>query len=277
MTKRPTKEAADTGSKREGRLNQRNQSPLRSGERGQSRMFYLLLALVGAGGVAWLITASGGGAQSAAEPLPESPVDVEADPSAGLALGPEDAPVTIMDFSDYSCPHCARFASFTGRLIRQNYVENGGPVRWIHYDYVLGTFPNSVAASIAARCAGDQGLYWPMHDLLLARQTRWAMDRDPNGRFREIADDLNLDGGAFGRCLSEQRYLDRVMAVRKYGDEMGVNSTPTLFFNGRRLDLATEGDYTVLERLIQDAVSAAESESTAGGGAEARGESESGP
>jgi protein-disulfide isomerase len=230
----------------------------------------LLLAVVAAGGIAWLISASGS-SQSASEPLPEIPVDVEADPSAGLALGDADAPVTIMDFSDYSCPHCARFASFTGRLMRQNYVENGGPVRWIHYDYVLGTFPNSVAASIAARCAGDQGRYWPMHDLLLARQTRWAMDGDPNGRFREIADDLGLDGGEFGSCLREQRHLDRVMclreqrhldrvmAVRKYGDELGVNSTPTLFLNGRRLDLATEGDYTVLERLVQQAVSESES------------------
>lgn len=235
-------------------MNQRKQTPPRSGERGQSRTFYLLLALVVVGGVAWLIAAGGGSSQTAVEPLPEAPLDVEADPSAGLALGEADAPVTIMDFSDYSCPHCARFASFTGRLIRQNYVGNGGPVRWIHYDYVLGTFPNSVAASIAARCAGDQGQYWPMHDLLLARQTRWAMDRDPNGRFREIADDLGLDGGEFGRCLSEQRHLDRIMAVRMYGEELGVNSTPTLFLNGRELNLATEGDYAVLERLVQQAV-----------------------
>lgn len=235
-------------------MNQRKQTSHRSGERGQSRTFYLLLAVVAAGGIAWLIAASGGGSQSAAEPLPEIPVDVEADPAAGLALGADDAPVTIMEFADYSCPACARFTSFTGRLIRQNYVGDGGPVRWILYDYVLGTFPNSVAASIAARCAGDQGQYWPMHDLLFARQTRWARDRDPSGRFREIADELGLDGGEFGRCLSEQRYLDRVMAVRKYGDEMGVNSTPTLFFNGRRLNLATEGDYAVLERLVQQAV-----------------------
>lgn len=242
-------------------MSQRRQTSPRDGERGQSRTFYLLLALVVAGGVAWLIVAGGGASQSAAEPLPEIPVDVEADPSAGLELGAADAPVTIMDFSDYSCPHCARFASFTGRLIRQNYVGDGGPVRWIHYDYVLGTFPNSVAASIAARCAGDQGQYWPMHDLLLARQSRWAMDRDPNGPLREIAEDIGLDDGEFGRCLSERRHLDQIMAVRKYGDEMGVNSTPTLFLNGRRLE-PTEWDYSVLERLIQQAANpgAAETE-----------------
>ena len=234
-------------------MNQRKQTSPRGGASGQSRKFYLLLAVVAAGGIAWLIAASGG-SQSAAVPLPEIPIDIEADPSAGLALGAADAPVTIMEFADYSCPHCARFASFTGRLMRQNYVGNGGPVQWILYDYVLGTFPNSLAASIAARCAGDEGKYWAMHDLLLARQTRWAMDRDPNGRFREIADELGLDGGQFGRCLSEQRHLDRVMAVRKYGDEMGVSSTPTLFLNGRRLNLETEGDYAVLERLVQQVV-----------------------
>lgn len=221
-----------------------------------------------------MIAASGGSSPPASTQLTEIPADVQADPSAGLALGPVDAPVTIMDFSDYSCPACARFASFTGRLMRQNYVGENGPVRWIHYDYVLGTFPNSVAASIAARCAGDQGRYWPMHDLLLARQTQWAMDRDPNGRFREIADDLGIDGGEFGRCLSEQRHLDRVMAVRKYGDQLGVSSTPTIFFNGRPLDLMTEGDYSVIERLIQEAVREGASEAE---GAPAAGEaSESG-
>jgi protein-disulfide isomerase len=231
-------------------LNQKKKAPKQSGGGGAGKKFYMVLALVVAAGLVWLISAglSDSAGQPAAQPLP---VDIEADAGAGIALGAEDAPVTIMEFADYSCPHCATFANFTGRLLRQNYVGGDGPVRWVLYDYVLGTFPNSMAASLAARCAGDQGQYWPMHDLLFARQARWSTERDPSGTLRDLADELDLDGGDFRACMSEERHLEPIVAVRKYGDELGINSTPSLFVNGRPVNLATEGTYEALEQLIR--------------------------
>ncbi len=232
-------------------MNQKKKAPSGGGG-GAGRPFYVILGLVVVAGIVWLISAAGGdgGAQTAASPVS---LDIQADPGAGIAQGAEDAPVTIMEFADYSCPHCASFATFTGRLLRQNFVGDGGPVRWVLYDYVLGTFPHSMAASLAARCAGDQGQYWAMHDLLLARQTRWSRERDPSGTLRDLAGQLGLDGGDFRACMSEERHMEQILAVRKYGDQLGVNSTPTLFLNGRALNLETEGSYEAIEQAIRTA------------------------
>ncbi|MDX1577733.1 MAG: thioredoxin domain-containing protein, partial [Gemmatimonadota bacterium] len=177
--------------------------------------------------------------------------EVEADPSVGIALGAESAPVEIMEFADYSCPHCANFAGFAGKLLRQNYVEGGGPVRWVLYDYVLGTFPHSVAAHVAARCAGEQGLYWPMHDLLLARQAGWARGGDPMDAIASIAEEVGVEMGPYRECMGEGRPLPSIAASRKYGQDLGVSSTPTLFVNGRKIDLTGREPYSYVESLIQ--------------------------
>lgn len=220
------------------------------------RGFYLALALVAAGGVAFLITAGGGGDGELTSPLPSWAENVEPDSAAGVPRGPRDAPVTIMEFVDYQCPHCAQFASFTGRLLQENYVEERGLVRWVLYDYLVG-FPNELPAAIAARCAGEQGRYWEMHDILLARQARWGAADDPGGSFREYAAQIGLDGTPFRECLAERRPLEDVMASHAYGERLGVRGTPTLFLNGRRLDNRTESSYERLEQLILSAADSA--------------------
>lgn len=239
---------------------------------GGNRMFYIVAGAIVLAGIVWLLVARGGGAGSVADlPTPEEfqslAADVEADASVGIAQGPESAPVEILEFADYSCPHCATFAGFAGKLLRQNYVETpDAPVRWVLYDYVLGSFPNSVPAAIAARCAGDQGLYWPMHDLLFAQQTGWYTSASPGGTLAEIAERVGVDMGAWRECVSEGRHLEEVAASRKYGEQMGVSSTPTLFLNGQRLDLQGKEPYSYIEGLIRaalDAGSMDEDEATA--------------
>lgn len=217
--------------------------------------FYALLGVVAAGGIAFLLTA-GGDSGELTSPLPAWAETVEPDSAVGVSLGAPDAPVTIVEFADYQCPHCAQFGSFTGRLLRQNYVENGGLVRWILYDYLVG-FPNDIPAAIAARCAGEQGRYWQMHDLLLAQQSRWGASDSPGRRFRDYAKQVGLDQGGFETCLEERRPLEAVMASHAYGERLGVSGTPTLFLNGRRLDNRTEADYESLERLILAAADSA--------------------
>ncbi len=212
------------------------------------------LVLAAVAGLSWTLLGCGEN-----EP-PPPPIDtlaaVEADSSAGVPIGRADAPVTIWEFVDYQCPHCAQFSSFTGRLIRQNYVDNGGPVRWIMYDFVIGSFPHSIPAALAARCAGEQGQYWPMHDVLLARQNRWAVVDRPTPVFRDFAEELGLDLGAYDACMSERRGLMEIAAARQYGTQHGVNSTPTIFLNGRRLEVM-ETSYEGIEALIQAAVDSA--------------------
>ena len=95
-----------------------------------------------------------------------------------------------------------------------------------------------------------------MHDLILGRQIRWAQARSPEQEFRSYADEIGLDRDRYDACMSERRPLQQIAAARRYGDDLGVNSTPTLFFNGRVL-LPEESSYEVLERLIQAAVDSA--------------------
>lgn len=217
--------------------------------RGAGWKFYLALGLVAVGGVAFLLMAGGAGDGELTSPLPAWAETVEADSASGIPLGPEDAPVTIVEFADYACPHCAQFGSFAGRLIRQNYVQDRALVRWVYYDYLVG-LPHDLPAAIAARCAGEQGRYWEMHDLLLAQQSRWSGSDDPGGAFREYAGQIGLDRDAFAECLAERRPLEAVLASHKYGERLGVRGTPTLYLNGRRLDNRTESSYQDLERLI---------------------------
>jgi len=236
---------------------QRMQTASASG--GTNKLFYVILGVVVLGGVGWLVLAGrGDGPTESPAAALAGAAEIESDPNAGVPLGPEGSPAEIWEFFDFSCPHCANFAGFTGRLLRQHFVENGGPVRWVSYDYVLGSFPNSLEAALSARCARDQGEagYWLMHDMLLARQLSWAMVDNPSGEIRDIAEEAGLDGRALRSCVQEQRHLETVLASRRFGDELGVNSTPALFLNGRRLD-GDETSYEGFEQLIEAAIDSA--------------------
>ena len=219
-----------------------------------NKWFPIALVVIVAVGGYWLFVGGGQGGSGppATHPdLLEVLAEAEADPSVGVAIGPESAPITIEEFYDPSCPHCATFAGFAGKLLRQNYVETANaPVRWVSYDYMVG-FPNSVAASLAARCAGEQGLYWPVHDLILARQTRWYQLADPGGAIAEIASQAGVDADAWNACMRERRPLEDIAKSHQVGVSRGVNSTPTLFVDGVRVDLAGVEPYSHIEGLIQ--------------------------
>ena len=225
----------------------------------KNRWFPIALVVIVAAGGYWLFVGGGQGGSGppATHPdLLEVLAEAEPDASVGVPIGPESAPITIEEFYDPSCPHCATFAGFAGKLLRQNYVETANaPVRWVSYDYLVG-FPNSVAASLAARCAGEQGLYWPVHDLILARQTRWYQLADPADAIAEIATQAGVDADAWNACMRERRPLEDIAKSHQFGVSRGVNSTPTLFVDGVRVDLAGVEPYTHIEGLIQARIEA---------------------
>jgi protein-disulfide isomerase len=221
---------------------------------GPGKMFYVLLAGVAVAGVlALLLLKRGGADQTAGHPLSVAQTAVPADSNAGIVEGRADAPVTFEEFADYTCPHCAEFTSLTGRALRQNYVETG-KVRWILYDFPLSRETNAIAAALAARCAGAQGDYWAMHDLLYAHQLEWALSQSPEGHFADYAGQAGVDVGKWKQCYSDQTYISQIIASRNYGNQLGVNSTPTLFIDGQRVS-TKDYDYGSLEKLIQQAAS----------------------
>jgi hypothetical protein len=144
----------------------------------------------------------------------------------GNEAGDPDAPVTLMDFSDYQCPACQQFALQTKPVVFRDYVEEG-LVRFVYHDYLVG-FPHSFLAARAARCAGDLGDYWAYHDMLYQMQPNWSGQADPFSNFVRYATDLGIDRGAFRSCLGSDEHARTVTANLYLAEQLRVSGTPTL-------------------------------------------------
>jgi protein-disulfide isomerase len=218
--------------------------------------FYILIAVVVVAGGLLLMNARRG-----ADEVPDlAPValaggSAAADMSSGTAIGADDAPAMIMEFSDYLCPHCRQFNGLSGKLIRQNYA-NTGSMKWISFEFPL--WPESWAPAIAAQCAKRQGKYFEMKDLLFARVDSWSQDSNPNKKFTDYARDLGLDAGVFKACVDNQETLAAVQAAKAYGESLGIRSTPSIFFNGEPVAIPRDYGYGLLEEQIKAAAAGGE-------------------
>ena len=157
------------------------------------------------------------------EPLPSQaplpPID-----ASGQALGSPDAKVTIVEFSDYQCPFCGRFFRSAFRPLVADYV-NSGQVRYVVKDFPIESIhPFAVRAAEAAHCAGDQGKYWDMHDLLYETQQRLTP-----ALIDAHAGTIGLDVKLFGRCLDGKKHAATVRRGLEEGERMGVSGTPAFF------------------------------------------------
>ena len=140
------------------------------------------------------------------------------------ARGPSDAPIEIVEFSDFDCPYCKRTTDTVARLLG----EYGEQIRFVYKDYPLPSHPNAFKAAEAGNCANDQGKFWEFHDKLF--ESQGALDV---GSLKNYASELGLDADAFSTCLDSGRYAVQVERDLEIGAGYGVSSTPTLFVNGR--------------------------------------------
>ena len=136
------------------------------------------------------------------------------------------APVTIIEFSDYQCPFCARVVP-TLTQVQQAY---GDKVRIVFKDFPLPNHAEAPKAAEAAHCAGEQGKYWELHDAMFANQRSLFVPT-----LKETARKLGLDGAKFDACLDSGKHAESVRTDYSLGESMGVNSTPTVYINGRAL------------------------------------------
>lgn len=155
---------------------------------------------------------------------PRLPVSVEAgDPS----LGGAKAAVTIVEFADFQCPFCARVEP----TLKQLHERYGDAIRIVWKDFPLTSIhPGAFQASEASYCAEEQGKYWPYRDRLFANQQ--ALDLE---HLTQYASDAGLNAESFSACLASSKYATRVQHSMDAGKRIGVESTPTLFINGRML------------------------------------------
>jgi len=146
--------------------------------------------------------------------------------SSGTVRGNKDAKVTIVEFSDFQCPYCARHATETFPQIDKTYIQTG-KVRYIFRHFPLPFHEFAQKASEAAMCAGDQGKFWEMHDKIFADQTKMAVED-----LQKYASGLGLKIGDFNACLSSDKYKKVVTDDISLGTEAGVSGTPAFFING---------------------------------------------
>jgi protein-disulfide isomerase len=227
----------------------------------QKRQRQITWAVVGVVAVAALVVfvlaaLSGGGEVTAQSdelgtPVPPLRDDIE----TGLTeegypyRGAADAPVTVVEFSDYNCPHCRRFNVEAAPLIDDELVASG-QVKYVIHPFTLWDESQPVAE--AAACARDQDRFWEFHHRVYDDQGRFSRSRPPSRELlREWAEATGLDFDEFEACIDEGRHREEVIAgTRDAKTRLGVNSTPTVLVNGVRTNPTFIG--------IRDAVQAAQ-------------------
>ncbi len=193
-------------------------------------------ALRGTCSVEGIATAAGQNAKTdkiAAAPANTAPVPTDAANAAPVAAtgvpvvtdtdhirGDKNAPITIIEYSDYECPYCQHFHPTMQQVIE----KYPGQVRWIMRDFPLSSHANSNAAANAAECAGEQGKYWEYGDKLFDNR-----DKLGNDLYAQLAKDLSLNTTDFQTCLDTNKYANAITAEAQAGAGAGISGTPGSF------------------------------------------------
>ncbi len=168
----------------------------------------------------------------------------------GKAWGAVDAPVKLEEFSDFQCPFCRRFSETVGIQLKEDYADSG-LVRF-EYNHFAFIGAESDKAAEAAECANEQNSFWQYHDTLFANQRGENLGAFRDAALKNFAAAIGLNESEFNDCFDAQRYEDAVVADTEYGVELGVNSTPSLFLNGERVE--NPNDYSLVQSLVEAAL-----------------------
>ena len=217
---------------------------------------FATVAVVGFGIVGYTI-----GADRSAGVVSE-PVDMEGmdetdvlrDLIRGAKLGSDDAPITIIEFSDFQCPACAFFAQTVKPRLEETLIEPGR-ARFIFYDLPLvAIHPNAFLAARAARCAEDQGQFWNYHDELYRRQAQWGPLPNPAEALEGLAEEVGMDAREFGACLNSDEHADLVSANLRLAEELRIPGTPTVLIStdGQTSRAAPGFDYESIMATVNE-------------------------
>lgn len=172
----------------------------------------------------------------ATRPAQPSRVEANVSFSGSPTMGKKDAPVTLVEFSDYQCPFCRRFFQTTLPAIKAEYIDTG-KVRYVFRDFPLDQMhPQARKAAEAAHCAGDQGKYWEMHDALFQNQQALQVEK-----LKAYARSLNLNAAAFDACLDKGKYGTAVQKNYEEGVAAQIRGTPAFFVGKTRPDNTIQG------------------------------------
>ncbi|MFH1752238.1 MAG: DsbA family protein [archaeon] len=157
-------------------------------------------------------------------------------------IGNAEAPVTIVEFSDFQCPYCGKFYNETLAMLKKEYLDTG-KAKLVYRDFPLSFHADAQKAAEAAECAGEQGKYFEMHDKIFENQSSIGVEN-----LKQYAVDIGLDSSAFNTCLDSGTMAQEVQKDISDGQAYGVSGTPTFFVNGQKVVGAQP--FTVFKQLI---------------------------
>jgi protein-disulfide isomerase len=181
-------------------------------------------------------------------------VPAEAFPPSRHTLGPQDAEIIIREFSDFQCPYCAQYATGILPELKETLLARGDVRFEYHHLPLTSIHANAQLAAEAAECvtaANTPAAFWIYHDALFARQQAWAQLGDAQSYFVRLARELGLSNSGVAVCLNQERYTREVQeAFRVATQELGLNSTPSVFVGGYRVPTAAAGTLAGYEQAI---------------------------
>jgi len=230
-----------------------------------NRAFYLLAAGLGVAGiVALTYQSTRGNSVTRANPVDTTLPPVK---SEGYVIGAATAPIEVVEFGDFECPQCGRFATLTEADVRTRLV-NTGMIRYRYIDYPLPMHGNTWNASRAAACADEQGKFWEMHDAIFANQDRWDTQATskPDKLLKQIGGQIpGIKADQFDQCVDTKKTQAKIQAHLKIAEARQVGGTPTFIFAS---DKQTEGflTYDQFKKFVDDAIAKAAKTPAAAGG-----------
>jgi protein-disulfide isomerase len=165
----------------------------------------------------------------------------EIKPDPRLCTGSADAKITVVEYSDFECPFCGAARP----LLEQFAKDNAAHVRFCYAPFPLSAHPNATPAGQAALYARDHGKFWEMHDALFENQTTLSPDM-----IKHLAGKIGLDAADLGKVLASKKYQDELDASKEQGKNAGVNATPSVYLNGRKLEMPLSGE--MLQHTLDD-------------------------
>lgn len=243
----------------------RGRAVTNASKKSQSNIYYIIIAvvvLIGIGAAVYSSMSSGStgtasGAEGIIPPPRDSSIPVGQTEDGRYYYGNEGAPITMVEFADFQCPGCGHYATSVSSFFQRDYVANG-KVRVIFQDFPLSGHANAVSASIAARCAGEQGTtsFWKMHDMIFANQRQWSgLTKDKvNGQFITYAGQLNLDTEAFGQCLAVPEIERKVREHQQNSLGLNLPGTPSFAVNGMVLDMSKAQSIEEMDVIVRNYV-----------------------
>jgi len=213
----------------------------------RSYLYSVLVVLAFAVGilVGYVIWGRDQGTSPAAANVPTEQVARRYDiPTEGFSsIGPEDAPITLVEFSDYQCPYCEKWYD---QVYKQLWAAYPGKIRFVYRNLPLTQIhPQSMNAAEASMCAGDQNAFWKFHDKLFENASSLNDDL-----YATLAADLGLDTAAFETCMNDHKHKAAIEADMQFAIDLGVQSTPTFFING--LAIVGAQPLSVFQQVIDE-------------------------